>query len=209
MTISWFGLSSFKITGKDITIITDPFGSDTGLSPVRGAADVVISSSPDNSWTNNFSSIQGTPFIITGPGEYDIKGAFIMGQPAENKDLGKQTIYSIEIEDVRIAFIGPIKQGSLTDEQKEIFEGADVVLVPVGGKSVLDFGDAAKIATGLEPFLIVPHSYKTQGVTLPLESADKFLKEMGGKSETMDKLTLKKKDLTGESTQLVVLNPQR
>ena len=42
MTISWFGLSSFKITGKDITIITDPFGKSTGLTAVRGAADVVI-----------------------------------------------------------------------------------------------------------------------------------------------------------------------
>src|SRR4051812_26599807 len=115
MTISWFGLSSFKITGRDITIITDPFGSDTGLSPVRGAADVVISSSPENSQTNNFSSIQGTPFIVQGPGEYDIKGAFIMGQPAENKESGKITIYSIEVEDIRIAFLGPIKQSALTD----------------------------------------------------------------------------------------------
>src|SRR5690348_5375572 len=108
MQISWFGLSSFKIVSRELTIITDPFGSDTGLSPVRGAADIVVSSSPENSWTNNFSSIQGTPFVVNGPGEYDIKGAFIMGQPADNKELGKQTIYSIEVEDIRIAFLGPI-----------------------------------------------------------------------------------------------------
>lgn len=209
MTISWFGLSSFKITGKDITIITDPFGSDTGLSPVRGAADVVISSNPEGAWTNNFSSIQGQPFMITGPGEYDVKGAFIMGASAENKELGKLTIYSIELEDIRIAFLGPLKQSALTDEQKALFEGADVVLVPVGDNKVLNFDDAAKIATNLEPFIIVPHTYKIDGLNLQLEKLDKFLKEMGGKSETMDKLTLKKKDLVGESTQLVILSPQR
>jgi L-ascorbate metabolism protein UlaG (beta-lactamase superfamily) len=209
MTITWFGLSSFKIVGKDITIITDPFGSDTGLSPVRGAADVIISSSSENSTSNNFSSIQGTPFLVSGAGEYDIKSAFIMGTSAENKELGKITIYSIELEDIRIAFIGPIKQPVLTDAQKEIFEGADIVLVPVGGKNVLDFDVAAKIATNLEPFIIVPHSYKIDGLELPLEKIDKFLKEMGGKSEELEKLSLKKKELVGESTQVIILTPQR
>jgi len=209
MTISWFGLSSFEITGKDITIITDPFGSDTGLSPVRGAADVVISSNPEASFANNFSSIQGNPFIVSGPGEYDIKGAFIMGQPAKDGEVGKTTIYCIELEDIRIAFIGPIKQTALTDEQKQIFEGSDIVLIPVGGKEVLGFETAAKIATGLEPFIIIPHSYKIDGLKMDLEKIDKFLKEMGGKSEEMEKLTLKKKDLSGETTSLVILTPLR
>jgi L-ascorbate metabolism protein UlaG (beta-lactamase superfamily) len=212
MTISWFGLSSFKITGKDLTIITDPFGSDTGLSPVRGAADIVISSNPENPGTNNFSSIQGNPFIVGGPGEYDIKGAFIMGAAttdSQDPAHGKQTIYSIQLEDIRIAFLGPIKQTSLTDEQKEIFEGADIVLVPVGGKEVLQFDDAAKMATGLEPFYIIPHSYKIQGLESPLEKVDKFIQEMGGKMTELDKLTLKKKELIGETTSLVILTPQR
>src|SRR5579885_3270782 len=153
MTISWFGLSSFKITGKDITIITDPFGGSSGLTAVRGQADVVICSNPKLDWCNNVSSISGNPFLVTGPGEYDIKDAFIIGTAAENKDLGATTIYSIEVEGVRIAFMGPIKQATLTDEQKEVFEGADIVLVPVGGKQILDFETSAKIATQLEPFI--------------------------------------------------------
>src|SRR3989338_4297083 len=157
MIISWFGLSSFKITGKDITIITDPFGKSSGLTAVRGGADVVICSNPALDWCNNFSSITGVPFVITGPGEYDIKEAFIMGTAAENKSLGPTTIYSIQIEGIRIAFLGPISQGSLTDEQKEMLEGSDIVLIPVGGKDILDFETATKIATQLEPFIIVPH----------------------------------------------------
>src|SRR5437868_346249 len=78
MTISWYGLGSFKITGKDITIITDPFGSDTGLSAVRGGADVIVCSNPKLNWCNNFSSITGSPFIVLGPGEYDIKEALLL-----------------------------------------------------------------------------------------------------------------------------------
>jgi L-ascorbate metabolism protein UlaG (beta-lactamase superfamily) len=209
MTITWFGLGSFKITGKDVTIITDPFGASVGLTAVRGAADVIICSNPKLDWCNNFSSISGTPFVVTGPGEYDIKEAFIIGTSAQNKDLGQATIYSIELEGIRIAFLGPIQQEQLTDEQKETLEGSDIVLVPVGGKTILDFEAAAKIATKLEPFIVIPHSYKTQGLSLNLDKLDKFLGEMGGKHEQLDKLTLKKKDLTGEQTSLVVLTPQR
>lgn len=219
MIISWFGLSSFKITGKDITIITDPFGSTTGLTAVRGAADVVVCSNPKLDWCNNFSSISGplrsrgseasNPFLVTGPGEYDIKEAFIIGTAADNKDLGTTTIYSIEVEGIRIAFLGPIKQSQLTDAQKEVLEGSDIVLVPVGGKQILDFEAAAKIATQLEPFIIVPHSFKTSGLALSLDKLDKFLQEMGGKHIEEEKLSLRKKDLAGDATSLVVLEPQR
>jgi L-ascorbate metabolism protein UlaG (beta-lactamase superfamily) len=209
MTISWFGLSSFKITSRDITIITDPFGKTTGLTAVRGAADVIISSNPTLDWCNNFSSISGNPFIISGPGEYDIKDIFIIGAGAENKELGQNTIYSIEVESIRIAFFGPIQQTSLTDEQKETLEGSDIVLIPVGGRQILDYEFATKIANQLEPFIIIPHSYKTPGLELNLEKLDKFLQEMGGKHTEEEKLTLKKKDLVGEQTSLIVLTPQR
>lgn len=209
MTITWFGLSSFKLVSKDVTIITDPFGKSTGLSPVRGSADIIISTNQDLDWCNNFSSISGQPFIVNGPGEYDIKGSFIIGTPAENKELGKNTIYSIELEDIRIAFFGPFNQTQLTDDQKAALEGADVVLIPVGGKQILDYEQAAKIATQLEPFYIIPHSYKTSGLELNLDKLDKFTQEMGGKPTEMDKLSLKKKELIGETTSLVVLTPQR
>ena len=209
MTITWFGLSSFKITGKDTAIITDPFGSNTGLSPVRGGADIVITSDPENSLANNFSSITGTPFFVTGPGEYDIKGVFIMGTPGESKASKTATIYSIEVENVRIAFIGPMKIAELSDKQKEVLEGADIVLIPAGGKNILSYEEAVKIANKLEPFYVIPHSYKTTGVTVDLDKLEKFLKEMGGKSTEVDKLTLKKKELIGETTSLVVLTPQR
>jgi L-ascorbate metabolism protein UlaG (beta-lactamase superfamily) len=208
MTISWFGLSSFKITSKDVTIITDPFGSDTGLSPVRGSADIVVSSDPKNGTCNNFSSISGNPFVITGPGEYDIKGVFVIGTPADD-DEGSPTIYSIEAEDIRIAFLGAVKQTHLSDAQKEVLESSDVVLVPVGNQKLLDFEQAAKIATQLEPYIIIPHTYNIPGLKLGFDKLEKFLKEMGGKADTEDKLTIKKKDLVGDSTKLFVLNPQR
>ncbi len=209
MQITWFGLSSFKLVGKDLTIITDPFNNKTGLSPVRGAADVVILSNPKLDWSNNLSSIQGTPFVINGPGEYDIKGGHIMGAPAENKTLGPNAIYSIELDDIRIAFFGAFNQAELTDDQKETLEGADIVLIPVGGKDVCDYVKAADIATRLEPYYIVPHSYKIPGLNLNFDKPDNFIKEMGGKPVESDKITVKRKDFTTDTTSVIILAPQR
>jgi L-ascorbate metabolism protein UlaG (beta-lactamase superfamily) len=208
MTITWYGLSSFKITGKDVTIITDPFGSSTGLSPVRGAADIVILSNPDLEW-NNVSSITGEPFVVKGPGEYDIKDCFIIGAPADNKDLGPNTIYSLEVEGVRIAFFGAFNQTQLTDAQKETLEGTDIVLIPIGGKQVIDYEHAAKISTQLSPHYIVPHTYKTPGLSLNFDKLDNFTKEVGAKITESDKITLKKKDLISDTTGIIVLSPQR
>ncbi|MBI3952654.1 MAG: MBL fold metallo-hydrolase [Candidatus Doudnabacteria bacterium] len=209
MTITWFGLSSFKIVGKDLTLITDPFGKESGLAPVRGGADVVVCSNPQNPLSNNFSSISGEPFVITGPGEYDVKGAFIIGIASVSKESVASTIFSIEVEDIRIAFLGLTKQAPLTEQQKEALEGADMVLIPAGNKEALGFEDAAKIATQLEPFIVIPHSYKIAGLAGNFDKLDKFLQEMGGKHQELDKLTLKKKDLNGESTDLIVLTAQR
>lgn len=209
MTITWFGLSSFKITGKDVTIITDPFNSKTGLNPVRGGADIVLLTNPKLDWSNNVSSITGEPFVVSGPGEYDIKDCFIIGAPAENKDLGPNTIYCLEVDGVRIAFFGAFNQTQLTDGQKEALEGSDIVLIPVGGKQVLGYEHAAKISTQLQPFYIVPHSYKTPGLSLSLDKLDNFTKEVGAKITEADKITAKKKDFISDTTSIIVLSPQR
>lgn len=206
MTISWFGFSSFKITTKDTTIITDPFGSNNGLSLVRGAAEIVVSSDPANNLCNNFSSISGSPFVISGPGEYELKGVFIMGTKSSNQNA---TIYCLEVEDIRIAFFGQIKQSSLNESQKEILEGADIVLIGTGNGQVFNSEEAAKIATQLEPFFIIPHTYLIPGLKLNLDKIEKFVKEMGGEPLKEEKFTIKKKELAGDSTKLVILEPQR
>lgn len=206
MTITWFGLSSFKITAKDTTIITDPFGSTSGLAAVRGSADIVICSNPASDLCNHFGSIAGQPFVIQAPGEYELKGVVIMGQPVPN---AAAVVYTLEIEDIRIAFFGQVKPAALTEEQKEILEGADLVLIGVGNGTVYDFEAAAKMATQLEPFYIIPHSYHIPGLKLNLDKIEKFVKEMGSETIKDEKLTIKKKDLVGDWTKTLILQPQR
>jgi L-ascorbate metabolism protein UlaG (beta-lactamase superfamily) len=69
-------------------------------------------------------------------------------------------------------------------------------MIPVGGTFTLDSKEAEEIVTQLEPKIIIPMHYKINGLTLDLDSAEKFCKEYGGKTEKgVTKLNLKKKEI--------------
>ena len=83
MKITWHGQSCFKLlvksnTGDKITILIDPFDKETGLTPPRGNADIVLITHGHHDH-NNLKAVSGTPFVINGPGEYDVKGVPIKG----------------------------------------------------------------------------------------------------------------------------------
>jgi L-ascorbate metabolism protein UlaG (beta-lactamase superfamily) len=217
MHINWFGLSCFKIISRDVTIFTDPFGKASGLTPARGAANIVISSNPDGELYNNFSSFSGDPFLVDGPGEYDVKGAFIRGIPlsvkipADEKKIiiNRRAIYAVTLENLTLGFLGSLNEKTLTESQVEELNDVDILLVPVGGGPVCDAEAAMEIVNQIEPKVVIPMHYKTPGLGIKLDALDRFLKEMGGKSEEMDKLLIKKTDLEEEKTRLVILAPQR
>ena len=142
-------------------------------------------------------------FVIDGPGEFDVKGLFVRGIPA----AGGSTIYSIRMEDIRLGFLGSLKEKELTDQQLEDLGEIDVLFVPVGGKSVCDAEEAVTIVNQIEPRMIVPMHYAQKDVKLPLDKLDVFLKEMGStKVAPQDKLTIKKSSFAeAGDTEVVVL----
>ena len=73
MNIIWYGHSCFKIQSKDLVLITDPFDKSVGLKPPFCRADIVTVSHQHYDH-NNTAVIKDNPFIIDGPGEYEIKG---------------------------------------------------------------------------------------------------------------------------------------
>lgn len=218
MVISWFGLSSFKISSGPLTVITDPFSKNTGLTAPRGQTDIVIISNSSSELYNNRDSVgDEKTFIVDSPGEYDVKGLFIHGIAAAGDQKSVQngfdhtTIYSIRMEDMRLGFLGSLKQKQLTDAQLEDLGEIDILFVPVGGHSVCDAEEAITIVNQIEPRFVVPMHFAQSGLKVSLDKVDQFLKEIGGsKSAAQEKLTLKKSNLLeGENTEAVVLEPQR
>jgi L-ascorbate metabolism protein UlaG (beta-lactamase superfamily) len=209
MQITYFGLSSFKITSKDRVAITDPFDKSSGLTPPRGAADLVFLSEKSNELYSCTSGISGDPFIVDGPGEYDVKDHAINAVPVQTKDGRVITLYLIDVEGIKILNLAHIKNLSLTDDEVEDLGEVDVLIVPVGGHDAMEAEDAAKVVNLLDPKIVIPSHYKTDGLKIAAESAEKFLRLAGGKFETLDKLTIKKKDLDPEAARIVVLEPMR
>jgi L-ascorbate metabolism protein UlaG (beta-lactamase superfamily) len=155
-----------------------------------------------------------TPFAITGPGEYEIKGIFIKGFASVSQYTGSSaqtdetlinTIYSVTLEGMNICFLGALSAEALPKEADEAIDAIDILFVPIGGAGVLDASNAYKLAVSLEPKLIIPMHYGNIGSADALKI---FLKEAGENPTPETKLTLKKKDLEGKDAEVVVLEKE-
>jgi L-ascorbate metabolism protein UlaG (beta-lactamase superfamily) len=216
MKIAWYGQSCFRLIIKTngaekITLFIDPFDKETGLTPPRGNADIVICSHSHHDHSN-VKSLSGTPFVIDGPGEYDVKKVYIKGiysfhDDKKGEERGINTISVIEAEDLKICHLGDLGQKELSDIQLEKIGEVDVLMVPVGGNFTIDGSEAVKIINQIEPKVIIPMHYKIPGISLKLDGLEKFLKEIGVEKETTEELTIQKKDLTEEEMKVVVMKP--
>jgi hypothetical protein len=215
MIITYLGGEFFKVQFGDITLAFNPISKDSKMKPTRFGADVVLVSSyqPDFNGINEVAHGDKKPFVIAGPGEYEIKGVFIKGLAADTAN----TIYTVSLENMNICFLGALNAPELKNETVEALDEIDILFVPIGGagggeagkggaSGVLDAAKAYKLAVSLEPKLIIPMHYPTPGAEIGAENALKvFLKEAGENPTPVPKLTLKKKDLEGKEGEIICL----
>jgi len=217
--ISYAGQSCFQISvsnGKDHSadIVIDPFDDALGIKVPNFSADILLVTH-DHHDHNNVKAIKGDPFLVKGPGEYEVKGVFIQGIPSfhddvEGKEKGRNTIYTIEAEEMKFCHLGDLGQKQLTDEQLEKIDTVDVLMIPVGGEGyTIDSSFASKIISQIEPKIVIPMHYALPKLKFKLDGVDKFLKTMGKPSiSPVDKLTVKASTLPKEgATEIVVLQP--
>jgi L-ascorbate metabolism protein UlaG (beta-lactamase superfamily) len=199
LDITYLGRGSIKVSGKQISLVSDP---EAGK---KLNADVVIVTSPDVK-----AAAPGEAMLIDGPGEYEVKNSLITGVPTQlhvDAEGQRGTAYVVEVDSVRIGIVGNIAPG-LNNEQLELLGGVDVLVVPVGGHGLtLDATAATELVSQVEPKYVIPVHYD-DGVSkydMPQEKLDKFLSEMGAaKAEPVPKFKLSDKDLPLETTVVVL-----
>ena len=86
MKIIWHGQSLFEIIARpkqndEIKIVIDPFDESSGLRIPKMEANILLLSHEHYNHSN-IKAIRGDPFLIDGPGEYEVKGVYIKGIPA-------------------------------------------------------------------------------------------------------------------------------
>lgn len=206
MNITWHGQSACKIQEKEVTIAIDPF-ENAGVKLSKFQADIVLLT-PSGMKEKEITNVKGDPFFISDPGEYEVKNIFVYGTTGNIDEDPKEriTLYLIEIGGITVGHLGALKQATLSDAQLEVLEGCDVLLIPVGGKEVIDAKEAVKIVGQIQPRVVIPLYHKVKGITAKVDSVDAFIKEMGVKAEKIDKAKISKKDLPQEEIKLLVLD---
>ena len=209
MEITWLGHSCFKLKGKQATVITDPFSPATGYTLGKVTADIVTVSHPHP----GHSYVQGVadePRVLKSPGEYESAGVLTVGvhtyhDNEKGAQRGKNTAFVIDVDDVMICHLGDLGH-VLTAEQVAEIDGVDVLLIPVGNVSTIDAVQAAQIVRQLEPKIVIPMHYKTEAEKKDLETADRFLKEMGVKEAIAQPKLLVNKSSLPLTMQVVMLS---
>lgn len=214
MEISSLGHSSLRLKGKQVSVVTDPYdGGLVGFKFPKNIDANIVTVSHAHADHNMSSVVGGNPFVVSGPGEYEIKGVSVIGIPTfhdaqEGKERGKNTIYRIEIDGVKIAHLGDLGH-ALSSAQLEALDGVDIVCIPVGGVFSLDAEKAVQVIADIDPRIVIPmhyrttnHSQKEFGELAPVEV---FLKAMNKEGITpVAKLTVSRDKLPAEM-QVVVL----
>jgi hypothetical protein len=204
MIITYLGLETFKLQMGDLTLALNPPSKDSFHKVSKFGADITLSTlmHEDMNGGGEFTFGEKKPFIIKGPGEYEVKGVFIRGLPGESGYEGEKlinTIYTIVLDNMRVCFLGAQNSKTLSAETKEGIGEVDVLFVPIGGEGVLDAASGYQLAVSLEPKLIIPMHYDKK-------SLETFLKEGSQQAADMvEKLTIKRKDVEGKEGEIVVV----
>jgi L-ascorbate metabolism protein UlaG (beta-lactamase superfamily) len=204
MVITHHGGQCFKVTFGDLTLVFDPISKGGTLPPVRFGADIALVSRnhPDMNGVAEVTYGDKVPFAITGPGEYEKEGVTVQGFLTKSQYSvpkgaleAMNTVYAVKLEGMTLVHLGALSDPMLAQEAREAID-------PVGGDGVLSAAEAMKLGTVLEPKIIVPMHWSGMGEPKALET---YLKEEGGESERVDKLTIKKKDTADKDGAIIVI----
>ena len=210
MDVTWLGHGCFRLRGRGAAAVTDPYPPSIGLKLSRLDADLVtVSHEHEN---HSYTQAVRDAYEIHGPGEYEVAGISVIGVPTyhdaeKGAKKGRNTVYLLEIDDVRVCHLGDLGH-RLDDAEAEAISSPDVLLVPVGGRNAINAAQAAEVVRQLEPRFVVPMHYAIPGIKLELDPIDRFLKEMGvTASEQQPKLSVQAS--SGEyETKVIVLEPK-
>jgi hypothetical protein len=205
MVISYVGGECFKVSQGDLTLSFNPPSKQSSLASAKFGADIALVSldHADFNGVENAAFGEREPFVIQGPGEYEVRDVAVRGFGTPSNYGGKKsinTIYSVTLEGMNLCYLGALESAELPAAAKAELDDIDVLFLPVGGDGVLEHAPAYKLAVQLEPKVIIPMHYNAG-------SLKAFLKEAAAEgTKAEEKLTIKKKDLEGKEVEVVVLS---
>ena len=201
MIISWHGFNYFKLKNTNNSLIFNPYGLDKVTKFAKANADLILFSDPSQIANTKLNK---DAFIVDSPGEYEVSDIFVYGRQIKDK-----IIYYVVMEGIKIAFLGEFGHDDLSNGDLELIEGADILILPVGGGDLTTSKEASKLIQQVEPRVVIPSCHKAGSGKLKVDNVADFVKEFGVKPEEEDKYKIKKKDLPQEDVKLIILKTQK
>lgn len=207
MDITWLGHAATRLRTKQAAVVMDPTDKSAGIDMSRPTGDIVTISR-DHPHHNHVKGVKGEPFVVHGPGEYEILGVQFIGiralWPAEEDETPEATtLYVGHAEDMRFAHLGGLGQPPTPQQAQELGE-VDVLIIPIALPGGLDPEAAAKVARSLEPKIVIPVAYKPASSGHAPELAT-FLQGIGAEpEEPVSRFTVQRRNV-GDGRRVVLL----
>ena len=231
ITIEYYGHSSFGIIDSEgMKIVADPYNpvADPDPSiPILGytfpsISTQILTVSHDHFDHNNVAALQSYEQLIfanTGKfrsGDIKVEGIFSYHDQTQGSERGANTIYTYEINSIRVCHLGDLGH-ELSQEQIKSIGQVDVLMIPVGGVFTVNSEEAIRVVNSISPKVVIPMHYGTEASNAlfalmgselaPVDTFTSMIQLEGWKIENIDNLTLTKQMLnTLKSKKVFVLN---
>ncbi len=202
MVITYHGAAFCKVSQGDTTLAFCPIGKQSSLSVPKSSADIALIplSLPDFNGVDTVSHSGKEPFVVNGPGEYEIGGIMIRGFASEGPQGSPNTVYAVHWDDISFCHAGALTAPTLPGDALESLGDIDVLFVYLDEEAGLHARDAQKLVKQIEPHIIIPLA----GPKGKAEYAA-FVKESGVTGAAVDRFTFKKRDIEMRNGDIIIL----
>lgn len=216
MKITFLGHAAFKIKDSLGTVVIDPYNSKRMNKKFPKVEADILTLSHDHDDHNAADEVGGNPLVLMYPGEYEMHGIHVYGfdtyhDKKKGEERGKNTMFKFDFDGVTVLHCGDLGH-TLTSETLDQVNGADILMIPVGGVYTIDADEARQIVEKLEPSIVIPMHYRDENMNPDIEKyaemapVKEFLDKVGASDVTPESsLNVKKADLEDDSTKFVVL----
>ncbi|MCA9362248.1 MBL fold metallo-hydrolase, partial [Candidatus Kaiserbacteria bacterium] len=113
MVITYHGGQCFKVSFGDTTIAFNPISKKSKLDAVKFGSDAAFVTlwHPDFNGVDQVAHGSKQPFVVDGPGEYEIGQVVAHGfgiKTTYDKEETYNTLYQVKLEEMNMVFLGAL-----------------------------------------------------------------------------------------------------